>query len=75
MLLFFYFTNEIFSVTREDLLTEEDICTYWKYVDADRKEIQSFVIHDVFQLDVASNSKNTVDGVWVRKFLWKSYCH
>ena len=39
---------------------------------ADRKEIASFVSHDVFKLDVAKNATNTVDAVWVRKWADRS---
>jgi hypothetical protein len=45
---FDYLSDEIFSDSREHLLTEDDICNYWKYVDAaDREESQSFVTHEL----------------------------
>ena len=63
--------DECFSVTQEDFLTAADVITYWQYVEkGDRDEISSFVTHEVFTLDKASNSVNTIDAVWVRK--WKT---
>ena len=76
-----FFADECFSVTKEDLLTEQDVYDYWEAVEAaDLKEITSFVKHEVFRLDLASNSTNTIDAVWVRKWasrnpmVIKSWC-
>ena len=57
-------------MTQEDLLDETDVFNYFTYVEeADRKEVESFVHFEVFELDRASNSFNTVDCVWVRKWI------
>ena len=72
---FYYdlFGDHCFSVTQEDLLTEEDVANFFPQVEeADRKEVASFVHFEVFELDDASNSFNTVDAVWVRKWISRS---
>ena len=69
----FYYSfsdDECFSVTSDELLTLDQIRDNWTEVDAaDRKEVASFVQHSVFALSKRSDSRNTVDGVWVRKWL------
>ena len=65
-----FIADQCFSVSQEDLLTEDDVINYFDYVEeADRKEIQSFVNFKIFKLDLSTNSTNTVDAVWVRKWL------
>ena len=69
---FYYdvFGDQSFSVTQEDLLDESDVVNFFSYVEeADRKEVESFVHFKVFELDSAKNSFNTVDCVWVRKWI------
>ena len=72
---FYYdlFGDRCFSVTQEDLLTEADVANFFPQVEeADQKEVASFVHFEVFQLDRADNSFNTVDAVWVRKWVSRS---
>ena len=62
--------DECFSVTQEDLLTEQEVIDNWTEVEAaDAREIASFVKDAVFAVDLAKNSINTVDGTWVRKWV------
>ena len=59
----------MFSVSSEDLLTDADVCLYWREVEAaDRREVSSFVLHRCFALDLASNPLNTVAAIWVRRW-------
>ena len=61
----------IFSVSKDEFLTEKEIVEFWPQVEAgDRAEVKFFVDHEVFSLDLAAHAKNVVDAVWVRK--WKS---
>ena len=65
--------DRCFSVTRDELLTERDVADNFQAVEAaDAKEIASFVHHEVFELDLATNSFNTVDAVWVRKWVTRN---
>ena len=58
---------------QSDLMTPQEVYDNMDVVDtADRKEIASFVSHDVFKLDVAKNATNTVDALWVRKWADRS---
>ena len=62
--------DECFSVSSDDILTEEEIRDNWAAVEAaDAEEAQSFITHKVFELDLRSAADNIVDGVWVRR--WK----
>ncbi len=64
--------DECFSVSSDDILTQQDLIDYWYLVDeADRKEIASFVEHTVFKLSLryGSNVTNVIDAIWVRR--WK----
>ena len=69
----FYYSprdDECFSVSSDDLLTEQDIVNHWPAVEAsDRDEIMSFVQHKIFALQRLDHDvDNVVDGVWVRKW-------
>jgi hypothetical protein len=65
-----FINDHCFSVTQEDFLTEDDVINYFPYVEeADRKEVSSFVNFEVFKLDLAERATNTVDAVWVRKWI------
>ena len=64
------FNGDCFPVTESDLLTEREVAENFMAVEAaDRKEIGSFIQHDVFRVDITSNSTNTVDAVWVRRWI------
>ena len=67
------FTGECFPITESNLLTEAEVAQHFAAVEAaDIKEIQSFVSHKVFSVDLAVNSDNTIDAVWVRRWIDKS---
>jgi hypothetical protein len=61
--------DECFSVSSDDILTPQDVIENFSAVEkGDRKEIESFVQHQIYKLAPRSKSDNTVDGVWVRKW-------
>ena len=63
-------TGQCFRVDQETAnLTDRDLAELWPQVEAgDRKELESFVTHDVFQLMKKTNAWTSVlDAVWVRK--------
>ena len=63
-------SSECFSVTQEDLLTEDDVIRFFDLVEkADHKEVSSFLEHQCFDLDLSHNSSNTVDAIWVRRWV------
>ena len=61
--------DRCFSVSSDELLTPDEIYWYWPQVDAaDRKEVASYLNHQVFDLHPNdASAHNRVDGVWVRK--------
>ena len=63
-------TGKCFRVDQETAnLTDRDLAELWPQVEAgDRKELESFVTHDVFQLMKKANAWTSVlDAIWVRK--------
>ena len=63
-------TGQCFRVDQETAnLTDRDLVELWPQVEAgDRKELESFVTHDVFQLMKKANAWTSVlDAIWVRK--------
>jgi hypothetical protein len=62
--------DECFSVTSDDILTDNDLWKYRVEVEAaDRAEMQSFVDHNVFRLDFRRGEvNNIVDAIWIRRF-------
>ena len=61
--------DECLSVSRDNLLTEQDIIDNFPLVQAaDAKEVSSFVEHQVFDIDLRSEAHNCIDAVWVRKW-------
>ena len=62
-------TGECYRVDSEtNLLTDEELAKYWKEVEADRKEVESFVVERIFQLcHVKSATQRPMDALWVRK--------
>ena len=64
------FTGRCYRVDKEtDILNAKDMAANWAAVEAaDRKELQSFITHDVFRLVKKSNLwTEALDAVWVRK--------
>jgi hypothetical protein len=65
-------TLEAFKVDAEvDNLTEEEVYENWDLVDAaDRKELEQFVKEKVWKCREASQTKNIIDAIWIRKWKW-----
>jgi len=62
--------DQCFSVSQDDFLTPKEVEDNIEAVQkADHKEIASFIKHAVFKLDSVNNSHNTIDAVWVRKWI------
>ena len=62
--------QQCFSVSPDDLLTEEDIYHHWDLVEAsDSEEIQWFLTHGVFKHRYWTEivQQNIIDATWVRK--------